>query len=162
MQAEEVVCFLANFEREGFPCWIAGGWGVDALVGEQTRSHQDLDLAVEATQLQAIMAHLSGQGYRVTVDWLPVRAEMTSPEGRKVDLHPLAFDADGNGRQEGLDGVYYTYPVDQFSTGRIAGVTVPCIGRELQIIFHQGYRPREIDLLDVEQLDRLPIEQITP
>jgi lincosamide nucleotidyltransferase A/C/D/E len=28
--------------------WAAGGWGVDALVGHQTRDHRDLDLALDA------------------------------------------------------------------------------------------------------------------
>jgi hypothetical protein len=27
--------------------WIPGGWGVNALVGEQSRSHDDLDLAID-------------------------------------------------------------------------------------------------------------------
>jgi hypothetical protein len=26
--------------------WLDGGWGVDALVGEQTREHEDLNLIV--------------------------------------------------------------------------------------------------------------------
>lgn len=26
--------------------WVSGGWGVDALVGRQTRTHRDLDLLV--------------------------------------------------------------------------------------------------------------------
>ncbi len=162
MQAEDVVKILADVQQHGFACWISGGWGVDALVGEQTRPHQDLDLAADATQLKAILAHLGGQGYRVTVDWLPVRAEMTSPDGLKVDFHPVVFDADGNGRQEGLEGTYFIYPADQFVKGTISGVPVPCIGKELQIIFHQGYLPREIDVLDLEQLARFSTEQPTP
>ena len=26
--------------------WVAGGWGVDALLGEQTREHRDLDILI--------------------------------------------------------------------------------------------------------------------
>jgi hypothetical protein len=33
--------------------WIGGGWGVDALVGYQTRGHHNLDLAVDADQVAA-------------------------------------------------------------------------------------------------------------
>jgi lincosamide nucleotidyltransferase A/C/D/E len=28
--------------------WIAGGWAIDALVGEQTREHHDVDIAFNA------------------------------------------------------------------------------------------------------------------
>jgi lincosamide nucleotidyltransferase A/C/D/E len=35
---------------DGASCrvWVGGGWGVDALDGRQTRTHRDLDLAVDA------------------------------------------------------------------------------------------------------------------
>jgi lincosamide nucleotidyltransferase A/C/D/E len=29
------------------PAWVGGGWGVDALVGRQTRSHADLAVDTE-------------------------------------------------------------------------------------------------------------------
>jgi lincosamide nucleotidyltransferase A/C/D/E len=81
--------------------------------------------------------------------------ELTSPEGLRFDLHPLEFLEDGNARQAGLDGVWYDYPAGQFTTGIIGGEVVPCIDKELQLAFHQGYAPREIDLLDIGQLENL-------
>jgi hypothetical protein len=41
----EVVDVLERLDRAGVPVWLDGGWGVDALVGRQTRPHRDLDLA---------------------------------------------------------------------------------------------------------------------
>lgn len=155
VQTSDVLAFVEQMQREGRTFWVAGGWGVDALVGKQTRPHQDLDVAVDKRQFDAIVAQLGEQGYRITVDWFPVRIEMTSLEGLRVDLHPLKIAEDGSGRQAGLHGVWYDYPADQFTTGRIGGMTVPCIGRNLQIVFHQGYEPREIDLLDLAQLEQL-------
>lgn len=155
MQAEDVIALLYEFKDRGFACWISGGWGVDALAGVQTRTHQDLDMAVDASQLAEILAYLTERGYQMTVDWLPVRAEMTSPAGLKVDLHPVAFDAEGNGRQADFGDAWFDYPANQFTTGKIAGVTIPCIGIALQINFHQGYTPREIDLQDLQTLTRL-------
>lgn len=155
MQAVDVIALLADFKEQGFACWVSGGWGVDALAGVQTRLHQDLDIAVDARQLDEIMAHLTECSYQMTVDWLPVRAEMTSPAGAKIDLHPVVFDAAGNGRQADFGDEWFDYPADQFTSGEIAGVTVPCIGKALQITFHQGYTPREIDLLDLQTLARL-------
>jgi hypothetical protein len=40
----EVVDVLERLDRAGVPVWLDGGWGVDALVGRQTRPHRDLDL----------------------------------------------------------------------------------------------------------------------
>lgn len=37
---------LRLFDDVGAPWWIAGGWGIDLWLGEQTREHVDLDVAV--------------------------------------------------------------------------------------------------------------------
>jgi hypothetical protein len=45
MSAADVGTVLGIAHAAGFDrVWIAGGWGVDALVGRQTRIHSDLDL----------------------------------------------------------------------------------------------------------------------
>ena len=31
----------------GISVWLDGGWGVDALLGRQTRPHNDIDLFIE-------------------------------------------------------------------------------------------------------------------
>ena len=50
VSAVDVGSVLAIAHRAGFDrVWIAGGWGVDALVGRQTRIHSDLELAVDVT-----------------------------------------------------------------------------------------------------------------
>ena len=46
MSAEDAVELLKLFERHHITVWVDGGWGVDALLGEQTRLHNDLDLAL--------------------------------------------------------------------------------------------------------------------
>ncbi len=38
--------FLDLFNELGITVWIDGGWGVDALLGECTREHQDLDIMI--------------------------------------------------------------------------------------------------------------------
>ncbi|MGY0006187.1 nucleotidyltransferase domain-containing protein [Micromonospora sp. I033] len=67
-----------------------------------TRPHGDLDLAVDAAQQAELPALLGRLGFTTPVDWLPVRAELTAPDGRTVDLHPVAFRPDGSGAQAGL------------------------------------------------------------
>lgn len=125
---------------------------MDAVVGRQTRRHADLDLAVDADQLHAVLDLLAELHFVVTVHWLPVRAELTAPDGRKVDVHPVVFAADGNGVQAGLDDATLHYPADGFGHGSIAGEPVRCLSAAQQLRFHQGYELRDIDHHDIALL----------
>ena len=64
MEFEHLVYLCRFFEREGLAFWIDGGWGVDALLGEQTRPHSDLDLAVKLDDLPAFQCVLQPHCYR--------------------------------------------------------------------------------------------------
>jgi lincosamide nucleotidyltransferase A/C/D/E len=151
----EVLGVLADLTEAGCSVWVAGGWGVDALVGRQTRLHRDLDLALDADNETAGLGVLERRGYRVETDWRPVRVELVR-EGRGwVDVHPVAFDATGHGRQADLGGGQFDYPPEEFDQGALGGVRVPCLSRDQQLLFHTGYEPRLIDLLDLALLDRL-------
>jgi lincosamide nucleotidyltransferase A/C/D/E len=44
MTGDDVLAVLAVLREAGAEVWVGGGWGIDALVGEQTRDHRDLDL----------------------------------------------------------------------------------------------------------------------
>jgi lincosamide nucleotidyltransferase A/C/D/E len=48
MDLGEVLGVLADLAEAGCAVWVAGGWGVDALIGRQTRLHRDLDLSLDA------------------------------------------------------------------------------------------------------------------
>src|SRR3954471_4183868 len=111
----------------GARVWVAGGWGVDALVGRQTREHRDLDLAVDALDESTCERAVAALGYGVETDWRPTRVEFMASGSRWVDLHPVVFAADGSGRQPDLGGGHFVYPSDCFVTGTIGGVTVPCL-----------------------------------
>jgi lincosamide nucleotidyltransferase A/C/D/E len=47
MNAHDVLDFYKTMSDVGVEVWIDGGWGVDALLGKQTRQHKDLDIAIE-------------------------------------------------------------------------------------------------------------------
>jgi hypothetical protein len=106
----EVLGVLADLTGAGCSVWVAGGWGVDALVGRQTRLHRDLDLALDARNETVALRALERRGYRVESDWRPVRVELV------------------------LRGAC----PDQ------------------QLLFHTGYEPRAMDLLDLALLEGLP------
>jgi lincosamide nucleotidyltransferase A/C/D/E len=156
MDVEDVVRILDALDDAGVRHWVGGGWGVAALAGRQTRQHRDLDLAVDAGDLSCCLSVLVGLGYAAETDWLPVRIEMRSPGERWVDVHPVAFDKSGHGRQADLDGGFFDYPPDAFSRGLIAGREVPCLSARQQRRFRTGYEHRPQDVHDLAQLDALP------
>jgi lincosamide nucleotidyltransferase A/C/D/E len=144
---------------------VGGGWAVDALVGHPTRAHQDLDLAVNAEQLDSILLLLHSLGYQPRQDWLPVRIELEDASGQRVDLHPLVFAADGSAVQAGLHGATFYYPSTAFTTGVIDGVSVECLTAEQQLSFREGYPWRDRDHHDVallRQVQRLSAAPSAP
>ncbi|MER5185385.1 amino acid transporter [Streptomyces sp. NPDC002896] len=155
MTADDVLSILAVLRDADVDIWIGGGWGIDALVGEQTRRHRDLDLMHRENQEPAVMAALAEAGFAETLNWRPVRFVVTNPLGREIDLHPLAFAADGSAVQASPDPEHpFVYPASCFVTGTIQGTTVPCLSPEQQIYFHRGYAPADHDRHDMAQLRR--------
>ncbi|WP_221761145.1 nucleotidyltransferase domain-containing protein [Kibdelosporangium aridum] len=138
-----------------FDVWIGGGWGVDALVGQQTRDHRDLDLMHRQEQEPGILDALTEAGFTETLNWRPIRFVHAHEDGREIDLHPLVFQSDGSARQASLQpDEPFIYPADCFVTGVIHGRQVPCLSAEQQVYFHQGYEPSERDRHDMAQLRR--------
>ncbi|MFE0461830.1 nucleotidyltransferase domain-containing protein [Kitasatospora sp. NPDC058965] len=155
MTADDVLEILALLGGAGARVWIAGGWGVDALLGRQTREHRDLDLLHRQEQEPTVLAALAAAGFVQTVDWRPVRFVLADGHGRELDLHPLAFAADGSATQASPDpGQPFAYPASCFVTGTVRGTAVPCLSVEQQVHFHQGYDPRPCDREDMAQLRR--------
>ncbi|OAH13056.1 nucleotidyltransferase domain-containing protein [Streptomyces jeddahensis] len=156
MTADDVLSILTVLRDADVDIWIGGGWGIDALVGEQTRRHRDLDLLHRQDQEPSVVAALADAGFVETLDWRPVRFVVTDPAGREIDLHPLAFAADGSAVQSSPDPQQpFVYPPSCFVTGTILGTTVPCLSPEQQVYFHRGYDPADHDRHDMAQLRRV-------
>jgi lincosamide nucleotidyltransferase A/C/D/E len=153
--ATEVCAVLDALDSAGCPAWLEGGWGVDALAGRQSRSHRDLDIAIDAGQEALVLATLDHFGYTIETDWRPTRVELIAPGRGWVDVHPVVFDPAGYGVQTGLDGETYRYPAVGFTTGTVAGRTVGCISAEQQIAWRSGYALRAVDHHDLALLGRL-------
>jgi lincosamide nucleotidyltransferase A/C/D/E len=155
MRAASVLAVLAELEAAGLRVWVAGGWGVDALVGRETREHSDLDLAVDHEQLADTIALLESMGYTIETDWRPARLSMATAAGEHVDLHPVRFAADGSAVQSSVDDATFFYRADGFIRGEVDGVAVPCLSVEQQLAFRSGYPPRDVDRHDVALLESL-------
>jgi lincosamide nucleotidyltransferase A/C/D/E len=58
----DVIDFYRTVTQLGIEVWIDGGWGVDALLGLQTRSHKDLDIVIEQKHVAALRQYLCIKG----------------------------------------------------------------------------------------------------
>ena len=159
IHADEVHAILDRLDAAGVAWCIDGGWGVDALVGRETRPHRDLDLVVARTELDRAAASLAPLGYAYDPSaepGLPARLVLCAQGGRQVDLHPIVFDASGDGLQELGDGTWGRYVAAGLrGEGEIAGRRVRCITTELQLLHHRGYEPTDLDRRDIALLTRL-------
>jgi lincosamide nucleotidyltransferase A/C/D/E len=148
MVQSEALRLVGLLGDAGVQSWVDGGWGVDALLGEQTRDHSDLDLVVNREHLDLVNAILGSQGFAVIRDWLPNAIAFRDPAGAEVDLHPVDITGEGGGDQILLDGRttwHYSPPVQ----GTIGGFPVLCCPVRDQLLCHLGYEPREHDRVDV-------------
>ena len=153
MNGSDVIDVLDRLEAAGIRFWVDGGWGVDALVGTQTRDHEDLDVVVARDDCERAVEVLGGAGFTHDVEaqpGLPARFVLQAPGGRRVDLHPVVFDAAGNGWQPLPENAWGAYPSEGLgATGAIEGRTVPCLTAELQLRHHLGYPWDEHDRHDM-------------
>jgi lincosamide nucleotidyltransferase A/C/D/E len=160
MPAQEVARIVDILESQDLQFWLDGGWGVDALVGRQTRKHEDLDLAIVLSEADTVIAALTGLGYQIHEDEMPTRLDLRDNQDHRVDLHPLTFDRSGNGLQQLQDGRFGTYTAEGLTgTGSVDNRPVRCLSRDLQLRFHSGYELDDNDRQDIELLRQLPIHR---
>lgn len=131
--------------------WVAGGWGVDALAGRQTRPHHDLDVVVDAAvhgSPDAVAAALAPRGLRLaatetSIEPMPLVWVFSDGAGVTVEVLPV-----DRGRPP-FDRA------DAFTTGAIAGTQVRCVSAATQRALRTGYEIRPEDLADLALLDGL-------
>jgi lincosamide nucleotidyltransferase A/C/D/E len=152
MTADAVLRLMDCLREAGIDAWLDGGWGVDALLGEQTRDHDDLDLVVELDSVTRIESALGPLGYEIVADERPTRLVLAGPEG-SIDLHTVVFDEGGGGVQALPDGRSYRYPPEGFGAeGMVGGRALPCLSAAVQIECHLGYEPTLKDRKDMRLL----------
>ena len=152
MTATDVVAVLAALEAAGVSVVLNGGWGVDALLGEQTREHDDLDVHVSTYDVERLCHVLLELGFvECRADGRAENFVLRAADDRRVDVHALPPDDVGGGVYRLEDGSDWIWPPWSFSgTGTIAGRTVACLSPEGQLLEHTGYELDETDRRDVE------------
>lgn len=149
MTANDVLAFVQLLNKNQIEVYIDGGWGVDALLGQQTRPHTDLDIAIQHKDVPKLRALLAAQGYKEISrnDSWECNFVLEDDLGHQIDVHSYTFDEQGNHTY----GV--PYPKESLSgTGTINGQSVQCIAPEWMVKFHTGYPLDENDYRDVKAL----------
>jgi len=154
MTSLDVMNFYIDLDNLGIEIWIDGGWGVDALLGKQTRPHTDLDIVIQRQDLQKVLELLRKRGYQ-NVERADTRSwnfVLGDDRGHEIDFHVIVFDNDGN-------GIYGTvengemYPVGSLlGIGNINGNSVRCISPECIVKFRTEYKLSEIDFKNISAL----------
>ena len=153
VKASQVLHILLELARADVETWIDGGWGVDALLGMETREHEDLDLVIALADSERAQAALTALGFSLREDERPTRFVLGHADGRRVDFHTVVFDAEGGGVQRLQDGRAYRYPPEGFTgEGLIGGRAVRCLTPEVQLECHLGYEPKKTDRHDMRLL----------
>lgn len=150
--AGDVVAFHTRLDALGVLIWIDGGWAVDALLGVETRVHEDLDIVIQEKDVGTARSLLEDQGYRDVPrdDTSPWNFVLGDGNGREIDFHVIVLDDGGNGLYGPTGMAYPSGSLD--GIGVIGGLRVRCISPEFLVEFHTGYPPRDRDFQDVAAL----------
>lgn len=154
MDAETVLKVYAELTKSGALVWLDGGWGVDALLGEQSRPHGDVDLILEQADVELACTRLARLGFADVLvdDTRPWNFVLADEAGLRIDMHVIVIDQNG-------DGIYgpvehgQKYPASSLGTfGTILGKRVRCLSPQYQLESHLGYAIRSKDVQDVRRL----------
>lgn len=154
MTEERVEWFLALFDELEVTVWLDGGWCVDALLGVQTRPHNDLDIVIPSADSGRLVEALCQRGFQDVIDddrcdWNFV---MRHPEHGLIDFHVVEKDSDG-GAVYGPGELDWEISAPELSgRGSIAGRAVRCLSVEYEVRSHSGYRLQHTDFTDMKAL----------
>ncbi len=152
-----VSIFSSQLAELGVKIWLDGGWGVDALVGHQTRPHSDLDIVIQKKDLPKLMNWFK-QNHFFAIQ----RGDTTAHNfmygdklARLIDVHVIEFDDLGNGIY-GPKANHQMFPAASLTgKGKVGKTQVNCISSEWVIKFHSGYELRDTDTHDLNLIKNM-------
>ena len=94
MKSEYVVEFIKLLNQNNIEVYIDGGWAVDAVLGEQTREHEDLDIALPHKYVLLLRRILEEKGFKDIPrdDTRDCNFVLGDEHGHLFDIHSYTFD----------------------------------------------------------------------
>lgn len=152
VDAEDVIRVYRRLLGHGIRVWLVGGWGIDALLGEQARPHHDLDVIMLLDDVARTRQLLAYDGYKLKQLWeenrwvadsrgikTPTGFVLHDAEGREFDVHAMRPDEQGHGIPAWeAEGQVFRMQ-DLAGEGVVSGVSVRCMTPEMQMVCHTGY-----------------------
>jgi lincosamide nucleotidyltransferase A/C/D/E len=148
----ELLSVIESLESEGISYWLAGGWGVDALLGRRTRRHKDIDVVIEdfaRNEPKARTAFLALGFAHVNFDqggvWMPKRSNFEDDAGHRIEVLDIDWECVGRGlasdpvRESNSKLGREELAHEVFTVGRMEGREVPCLTARAQLLFHTGF-----------------------
>jgi len=137
MKASDVVELHSALDNRGVTIWIDGGWAVDALLGQETRVHGDLDIAIEQKHVAQLRQLLTDRGYKEIKHEIarPHNFVLADDQGRELDVHVIVIDEDGNGIYGPAENGEMYPAASLMGNGMILNRSVKCISPEYMIKF---------------------------
>jgi lincosamide nucleotidyltransferase A/C/D/E len=165
VRAEDVIGIYRRLLDNGIQVWLTGGWGIDALLGGQTRPHKDLDVIMLLDDVVRMRELLGCDGYGLKELWSENRwvvdahgvetataFVLQDSEGRELDAHAMRLDDQGNGIPAWEVEGFVLKRQDLAGEGMVSGFTVQCLSPEMQVLCHAGYELPDKQLRDLERL----------
>jgi lincosamide nucleotidyltransferase A/C/D/E len=161
MTAEDVGDVYSALLARGVRLWVDGGWGIDALLGRQTRPHKDFDASAAFEDLPALTRFLSERGFTLKLIWeqnrwapCPEPLPLVGPDrptaeaatafvledgsGRELDFHLVRLDEHGCWKPAWDTDL--AFPPEAFAgVGTVGGTRVRCLSAQMQMCTHAGY-----------------------
>jgi len=163
LSAHDAVVLCELLEQHHIRYLVMGGWGVDALLGRETRPHKDLDLLVLLGDLPTLWDLFHERGFTQRWVWeenrwvdgesgerWPTAFVVADGAGRELDVHVIGIAPDGAIVQH--YDTPWPFPAAIAEQGSIAGAVVPCVSKQTQLAMHTGYPLPDGHLRDLELL----------
>ena len=154
MTAEDTLAVYNLLENNGIKIWLDGGWAVDAQLGQQTRRHNDIDIAIETIDVAEYRKVMAEYGYKHaprTGDKLH-NFVLADGKGHEIDTHVFVWDEHGNGIYGPVENNDMWPAASLQSYGTINGQPVRATSPECLVQFHTSYEVDADDWHDVKLL----------
>jgi lincosamide nucleotidyltransferase A/C/D/E len=166
VRAEDVINIYQSLSANDIQIWLTGGWGIDALLREQTRPHKDLDLIMLVDDVVRMRDLLDRAGYGLKELWsenswvvdargaeIPTAFVLQNAEGREIDVHAMRLDDQGQGIPAWADDEGLVFTKETLAgEGVIGELAVRCLSPEMQTLCHTGYDLPNEQVRDLELL----------